>query len=1013
MQYISGLSSGIDWRNMIDQMIAVDHQVVDNLTTQRSGLESKQKAWQEINTKLSALKSAAEKLRDLDNFSVFTTALSSNSSTDAEDILSAAVGSGASLGTFDVVVSQTATYEKLSSNSFDSVSDALGLSGEFLLGGQRINIAASDSLAAIRTKIENANSGDTPSSVSASIMTTSEGQYRLVLTSDDSGADGIDIRDSSATDLVQALGFTDSSTSIREATSSGALSVSFSSSDTAVSSLLNLTAAPTGTVTIGAYGGISLDLSKSLEQIKDDINAAAGASIASIVQEEGDDGDTTYQLKLVGTSYADDGNVLESLGILSGGHGSVQEVHQSDALSKSTAAGGGVIDAFTSFSQIDTGSGLNNIANGDTITLSGVDHSGNTFSDTFTITNAAGTTVGDLLTEIESLFAGAGSSVTASVDASGKITVTDDTGGDSQLSLNLVANNEGGGTLDFGEIEAVTDGRAMQVQAGRNAVLTVDGVRLERESNSVDDAIAGVTLNLAKADSSTVTVSIDRDKSEITGMANSFVKGYNSVASWIREQTKYDEETESTGGPLFGDSTLTNVQTQLLNLVINTVDGASSSLNTLAAAGISLQEDGQLELDSTKFQGYIDTDFQNLTRLFAAQGSGSIGSIEYMSYSRDTKAGAYDVNITQVAEQASATGSVDLSSGIAGAETLTLTDKVTGQVAVVEIESGWTTDAIVNAINSEMARNYTHVLTEGGAGNTIVGGGSITSSTKLNLIDTTGGGNDLSNGDRITFSGTKRNGIEVQGFFEITDVADQTVGDLLENIEQILGDEVDATIDTSGHIVITDKTSGMSQISLNLGYVGDGSLSLGSVDTSTTGRYAIDITAENDGSGHVTLRHDDYGSAAGYTVASANGFLGITSQEYVGQDVAGTINGELATGSGQVLSGNSGSNNIDGLVMKYTGTATGNVGTLSMTLGFGEDLERILYGFTDPYSGLIDAKNEGYDSSIDSINEQIDRMESRLQLRRQTLVNQFLAMEKMMNTLQSQGSWLSAQLSNM
>ena len=42
-----------------------------------------------------------------------------------------------------------------------------------------------------------------------------------------------------------------------------------------------------------------------------------------------------------------------------------------------------------------------------------------------------------------------------------------------------------------------------------------------------------------------------------------------------------------------------------------------------------------------------------------------------------------------------------------------------------------------------------------------------------------------------------------------------------------------------------------------------------------------------------------------------------------GVDVAGTINGEAATGSGQILTGDDGENNVDGLVMKYTGTAEG------------------------------------------------------------------------------------------
>ena len=88
----------------------------------------------------------------------------------------------------------------------------------------------------------------------------------------------------------------------------------------------------------------------------------------------------------------------------------------------------------------------------------------------------------------------------------------------------------------------------------------------------------------------------------------------------------------------------------------------------------------------------------------------------------------------------------------------------------------------------------------------------------------------------------------------------------------------------------------------------------------------------------------NYGSASGFTV-TANALLGFTDNTYSGLDVAGTINGEAATGSGQTLTGNSGTAHVDGLVLTYTGSATGGIGDLTFTLGVADLFNRspVLY----------------------------------------------------------------------
>ena len=76
----------------------------------------------------------------------------------------------------------------------------------------------------------------------------------------------------------------------------------------------------------------------------------------------------------------------------------------------------------------------------------------------------------------------------------------------------------------------------------------------------------------------------------------------------------------------------------------------------------------------------------------------------------------------------------------------------------------------------------------------------------------------------------------------------------------------------------------------------------------------------------ISLRHQEFGSEHSFKVASATaGLLSDRTNVYDtienGLDVQGEINGEEATGNGQILTGNVGNSNTDGLAIRYTGEA--------------------------------------------------------------------------------------------
>ena len=328
---ISGLASGLDWQSLISQMMAVERQPETLLTNQKTTLNSQYTEWTTINTKLAALQTSASALATLDDFNLYTSnASATGTTTDVSNLASFAVGTNASPGSYSLTINSLAQAQKLGSEYFNSLSDGLNISGDLVINGHTMNIATTDSLTTIQNKINALNSGSNPSGVIASIITVAPGQYQLTLTSQNTGKNGMVLSNGSSANVLGELGFADSTTSIRNAFTGGALSSAFSSSSQSIQSLLGLTNGASGTVKIAGQD-VSIDLSSdqnadSLESINEKINAAGVSS--SIVSKTDSSGNTTYTLQINGTqSFTDTSNILQTLGILEQGNSANSDVY--------------------------------------------------------------------------------------------------------------------------------------------------------------------------------------------------------------------------------------------------------------------------------------------------------------------------------------------------------------------------------------------------------------------------------------------------------------------------------------------------------------------------------------------------------------------------------------------------------------------------------------------------------------------------------------------------------------
>ena len=177
-------------------------------------------------------------------------------------------------------------------------------------------------------------------------------------------------------------------------------------------------------------------------------------------------------------------------------------------------------------------------------------------------------------------------------------------------------------TVDDGRPELTTLISEMQlvgnqVSAATDANLKVNGVPISRTTNTITDAITGVTLDLKAAAANQLTrVTVSTDSTKTAEKVKGFVDAYNSVVDFIAAQNVVDDKG-NTKAPLFGDVTLRSVKSSLRGIMGASVDTGNTAYALLSQVGVTSDRDGKLTLDSAKLERAILADEDAVENLFA------------------------------------------------------------------------------------------------------------------------------------------------------------------------------------------------------------------------------------------------------------------------------------------------------------------------------------------------------------------------------------------------------------
>ena len=227
----------------------------------------------------------------------------------------------------------------------------------------------------------------------------------------------------------------------------------------------------------------------------------------------------------------------------------------------------------------------------------------------FTVNTDATTTLSSLVAAINNASGNPG--ITASiinVDAGAQLLLTSNTMGAAN-TIGVQATPSSGSNLS--SLNTLTT-----VQAPSNAIITLNGQPVTRQSNSFSDVVPGVTFSLTAPTTSAASLAIAANPATATSNVNSFITAYNSLVGTMNNLSNYNATT-GTASQLFGDPMMMGIKNQLLHALNASISGISG-FSTLAEIGVTPDHSGALSLNSVVFNQAMAANPTGVANLFAS-----------------------------------------------------------------------------------------------------------------------------------------------------------------------------------------------------------------------------------------------------------------------------------------------------------------------------------------------------------------------------------------------------------
>lgn len=198
-------------------------------------------------------------------------------------------------------------------------------------------------------------------------------------------------------------------------------------------------------------------------------------------------------------------------------------------------------------------------------------------------------------------------------------------GTDSKMEITVEGDNK------LNEFLTTSSAKGMkEIVEAKNADLTINGIKIERQTNEIKDAPEGIVLNLKKTTDSNKDnidkpeiINVARDIEPMKKAIKAWTDAYNELNSTYKSLTKYTQVEKGEAAPkdngvLLGDSTSRMIMSELKSFV--TSSQSTSELDTLNKMGIKFKVDGSLDIDSKKLDEALKEKPANVKEFFMGDG---------------------------------------------------------------------------------------------------------------------------------------------------------------------------------------------------------------------------------------------------------------------------------------------------------------------------------------------------------------------------------------------------------
>jgi len=248
-------------------------------------------------------------------------------------------------------------------------------------------------------------------------------------------------------------------------------------------------------------------------------------------------------------------------------------------------------------------------------------------TETITITASSDMTLDELIEAINQKALDEGKPITASKvkvgDEKYSLMLSTTETGENYKFVNITNSDPSGkfGGFEDDDVDGNDDSgdEYVTVQNSTDAVIKIGDVEIKNHSNEFKELFPGVDVTVKKETTSPVKITIDDNKEGVKEKIEKLVESYNSVIDALNKYDYYDEVTGETG-PLFGDSAISMIRANLIDIIgSNAVVEENSDLEgfrNIFQVGVYLGTDGKLYIKDYELDYILSTEFDRVKTLF-------------------------------------------------------------------------------------------------------------------------------------------------------------------------------------------------------------------------------------------------------------------------------------------------------------------------------------------------------------------------------------------------------------